>query len=313
MRVAVTGASGFIGRRLLHVLTNAGHEVRALVRRRPPEDAPRTVAWVTGDLADASALTTLLNDVDAVVHGAGSVKALRADGFAAANVIGTATFAEMAAAQARPPRFVHLSSLAARAPHLSAYAASKAAGEAAVLRLIDRLPAVVLRPPAVYGPGDREALRVLQMAARGVLLVPGVPGARLSLAHVDDVANAIVAALAPAVPAGPLEFDDGRPGGYTWPDIAAAAALALGRPVRVLPVPPPALRLAGMFASAISRVTGRPSVLSADKVGEALNPDWVAAGPQLPGYTPGWSLAEGFRNTAEWAASQGLLRLFQRS
>jgi nucleoside-diphosphate-sugar epimerase len=308
--VAVTGATGFIGRRLLHGLAAAGYGIRALVRGTPPSDAPAGVAWIRGDLADSTALSALLAGADAVIHGAGAVKALDRDAFMAANAVGTARLADLAAAQTASPRFVHVSSFAARAPHLSAYAASKAAGEKAVLAHGLRLPAVVLRPPAVYGPGDREALRVLRMAARGVLLVPDVPGARLSLVHVDDAVAAVLAALVlPALPAGPVEFDDHAAEGYSWVEIAAAAAAALRRPVRTVAVPAAALHLAGAVAGGFARLRGRASVLSRDKVGEILHPDWVARTPRLPGYQPRWPLRPGFENTAEWAASRGLLRL----
>ena len=188
-----------------------------------------------------------------------------------------------------------------------------AAGERTVLALRNRMPVVVLRPPAVYGPGDREALRVLQMAARGFILVPAVAGARLSLVHVDDAATAVLTALTlPDLPDRPIEFDDHADRGYGWDQIAAAAAAALGRPVRTIALPHIALYASGAVGTLVSRLTRRPSVLSWDKVGEVLHPDWVAASQRLPGYLPRWSLPEGFKNTAEWADSQGLLRL-QRS
>ena len=311
--VAVTGASGFIGRRLVVALREAGYDVRALVRTAPPADAPRDIAWVKGDLADRDALTQLVAGVDAVVHGAGAVKALSRAAFDAVNVTGTATLADIAAARTTPPRFVHLSSFAARAPHLSAYAASKAAGEEAVIELAHRLPVSVLRPPAVYGPGDREALKVLQMASRGFIAVPPDRAARLSLVHVDDAADAVLAALkAPPNPI-PVEFDDGKSGGHDWSEIAAAASRALRRPVRLLPIPALCLYGAGALATAAARLTRSPTVLSWDKIGEILHPDWVTATPPPGGYTPRWHLAPGFENTAEWAASRGLLRLLPRS
>lgn len=306
--VAVTGASGFIGRRLLSVLTERGFAVRALVRGAPG-NVPG-VEWVRGDLGDRAALAKLIDGADAIVHGAGAVKALNAEGFNTVNAIGTATLADVALARTTPPRFIHVSSFAAREPHLSAYAMSKAAGEQTAWAQRHRMPVVVLRPPAVYGPGDREALRVLQMAARGVILVPAVQGARLSLVHVDDAARAVLAALdLDALPDHPVEFDDHAARGYGWDEVAYAAATALGRPVRTVSVPRAALYASGAVGTLIARLTGRASVLSWDKVGEVLHPDWVAATPRLAGYTPRWTLAEGFKNTAEWADSQGLLRL----
>ena len=312
--VAVTGASGFIGGHLLRALIGAGFDVRALARRLPPPGSTSPITWIQGDLDDAVALGRLLDRADLVIHGAGAIKALSRADFFAVNGEGTERLAKLAAAQATPPRFIHLSSLAARAPHLSGYAASKAAGEAAVLRLCGKLPVAILRPPAVYGPGDAESLRIFQMAARGWLAVPAVDGARLSLAHVDDVVAAVLAtARLQSFPDQPVEFDDGASHGHSWPEIAQAASDALGRPVRSFRIPPAILYAAGAAASLGALVSRRPSVLSWDKVGEVLHPDWVAAGPRLPGYQPRWTLREGFQNAAEWAASRGLLRLLRRS
>ena len=151
------------------------------------------------------------------------------------------------------------------------------------------------------------------MASRGFIAVPPDRAARLSLVHVDDAAGAVLAALkAPPSPT-PVEFDDGTPGGHGWSEIAVAAGRALRRPVRLLPIPAFLLYGTGALATAATRITRRPTVLSWDKVGEILHPDWVAATPPPGGYVPRWLLAPGFENTAEWAASRGLLRLLPRS
>ena len=310
----MTGATGFIGRRLVQVLASSGCEVRALVRRMPPPDAPAGIAWVQGDLMNRDALATLLRGASAVVHLAGAIKALSRAAFMSANAEGTANVLEIAATQSNPPRFVHISSLAARAPHLSPYAASKAAAEEIAVRAAPQLPVTILRPPAVYGPSDSETLRIFRMAARGLMPVPAVPGARLSLVHVDDAAAAILATLRLSEPAAEaLEFDDGAADGHSWDAIAATAGEALGRPVRTVSVPPKALYLYGFITNLASQATRRPNVLSHHKVRELLHPDWVVRSPQPPDYQPRWDLLTGFRDTARWATSQGLVRIFQGS
>lgn len=309
--VAVTGATGFIGRRVVRALTENGYVVRALVRRSPAReeaDATDTVSWVLGSLTDEKALNDLVVGTTAVVHIAGAIKAVDREGFLAVNGGGTKRLAEIAARQSRPPRFIYLSSIAAREPRLSAYAASKRVGEQAVRALQPVLPAVILRPPAVYGPGDMETLRIFQMAAKGFLVAPMVPAARTSLVHVDDVAGAVMSALTmPDLPDSPVEFDDGKPGAYGWGEIAAAAGAALGTRPRVVPVPAAVLYMAGGVASAVTYLTRRPSVLSWGKVPELLHPDWVAVGGSFPGYKPLWNLERGFKDTVSWYASRGLL------
>ena len=309
--VAVTGATGFIGRRIVRALVEAGCNVRALARRLPAgeqADANDAVSWVLGSLTDRTTLGALVKDAIAVVHCAGATKAASREAFFAVNGAATRLLAEIAAAQSQPPRFVYLSSLAAREPRLSAYAASKRAGEQGLRAFQPDLPAIILRPPAVYGPGDLETLKIFQMAVRGFVLAPMVDGARMSLVHVDDVAGAVMAALdLDQLPDSPIEFDDGTSGGHTWPEIAAAAGTALRTTPRVVPVPAPALYLAGAAASLSSYLTRRPTVMSWGKVPEILHADWVCTKGSFPGYKPLWNIEKGFKDAVTWYSSQGLL------
>ncbi|MCC6912967.1 MAG: SDR family NAD(P)-dependent oxidoreductase [Rhodospirillaceae bacterium] len=308
--VAVTGATGFIGRHVVRALIEEGYTVRALARRlpKPEQFEDDSISWVLGSLGDDAALKSLVKDAVAVVHGAGAIRATSRDAFFAVNADATRRLAEIAAAEPAPPRFVHLSSLAAREPRLSPYAASKRAGEQALRGLKDKLPTVVLRPPAVYGPGDLETLRIFQMAARGFVLRPMVDRARTSLVHGADVAGAVIAALAvEAPPSQPVEFDDGRVGGYTWEEIAQAAGSALRTTPRLIAVPAPVLYAAGAVASLTSSLIGRASVLSWSKIPELLHPDWAAEPTELPGYNPEWNIDLGFKDAVSWYASRGLL------
>ncbi|MEO6581494.1 MAG: NAD(P)H-binding protein, partial [Sphingomicrobium sp.] len=153
LKLAITGGTGFVGSRLVEAATAAGHGVRALTRR--PQDARPALQWVSGSLADPNALEELVDGADAVIHVAGVINARDAAGFEAGNVAGTlATLAAATADGVR--RFVHVSSLAAREPRLSLYGASKAKSETLVER--SGLDWAIVRPPAVYGPGDKETL-----------------------------------------------------------------------------------------------------------------------------------------------------------
>ncbi len=130
-----------------------------------------------------------------------------------------------------------LSSLAAREPNLSWYAASKRAGEALLAQRPD-LDWVILRPPAVYGPGDREMLPVFQAMARGIAPVPGAATARISLIHVTDLVTAVIACLASGAARGQtLTLCDGKADGYDWRDMADLVAAVWGRKVRLWQVP----------------------------------------------------------------------------
>ena len=233
----------------------------------------------------------------------------RSNAFLEVNGGGTRRLAEAMASRSHPPRLIHLSSIAAREPLLSSYAASKRAGEVALKPFVAILKPVILRPPAVYGPGDGETLRIFSMAERGFFPVPWGRTQRISMVHIDDVGRAVLAALQLAPPSGIVihEFDDAS-GGYTLAEIAQAAGRALGTKPRLVPVPVPALYGVGVLGSIVARLTGRPTLINWGKVSEILHPDWVASGPPIAGYIPGWDIDKGFENAVNWYRSRGMLK-----
>ena len=256
MTLAITGATGFVGRRVLGL---AQTPVRALTRRpQPPQSG---VTWVAGDLADPAALARLCDGADAVIHIAGIVSAPTRATFNAGNVAGTATM--LAAAGTR--RFVHVSSLAAREPQLSMYGASKAEAETMVTQ--SGADWVIICPPGVYGPADAEMRDIYKLAARGLYIAP--PG-RISLLHVDDLARALLMLAGSGPSRTTLEIDDGATNGHSHAEFAAAIAAGLGRRVRVIPLPLSMLALAARL--------GISPKLTRDRARYIAHPDWVARG-----------------------------------
>lgn len=291
--LAITGATGFVGRR---VLALANRPVRALTRR-PQPPAPG-VEWVIGDLHDTEALASLCDGAAAVLHIAGVVNA-DAAGFHAGNVTGTAN---VLAAAASVPRFVHVSSLAAREPGLSLYGASKAAGDALVMAREGKW--VIVRPPGVYGPGDAEMRDLFAAAKRGLGVAPGSRDARISLIHVDDLARALLALAGGGPSREILEIDDGAGarGGYGHAEYAHAIGAAVGCRVRVLPVPGGLLR-----TLAASRLIAK---LTPDRARYLVHSDWVARGGngRLAGlWQPQISLPEGLADTVRDYRARGWL------
>ncbi len=310
--IALTGASGFIGGHALRALLSAGWRVRALARDparvRLPAGAPKAPEIVPGSLEDDAALARLLEGAEAVVHLAGLVKAVRPEDFSAVNAQGTARLTQ-AAARAGARRFVHVSSLAARAPHLSPYAASKRRSEELAREHAGEMRLAILRPPAVYGPGDEATLGLVDQLSRRHAFLPGRAEGRVSLIHVRDLAAAI-AALAGADAGGVLEIDDGKAGGYGLTELGELAGKALGRPVRVHLAPEALVRLAGTGADALSRLTGRAFMLSRAKVRELYHPDWRARSPKVEekvDWTARLGFAEGFLETLRWYCAHGRL------
>ncbi|HMR32515.1 MAG TPA: NAD-dependent epimerase/dehydratase family protein [Geminicoccaceae bacterium] len=306
MIVAVTGGTGFVGRHLIGALAGeAGVSVRALSRRPAPDIEAAGAAVVRGGLEDEAALSRLTDGARAVVHCAGIVSAPRPADYERANAGGTAAVLRAADPAAR---FVHVSSLAAREPGLSAYAASKRRGEQLVAEA-GRTDAVVVRPPAVYGPGDRATLPIFQQLRRGLLIAPARRAARFSLIFVADLARLLARlALGAFRSDRPVEPDDGRAGGYGWEDLAAIAGKASGRRIRTLYLPTRLLWPVALGAEAWSRIVDRPPPLSRDKLRELGHSDWVC-GP-LPaglGWRPSTGFAEGHAETAAWYERAGWL------
>ena len=261
------------------------------------------VTWIEGDLADGAALAKLVADCESVIHVAGVLNAPDAAGFEAGNVAGTAAVLAASTA-AGVKRFVHVSSLAAREPDLSLYGRSKARAEEVVRA--GTLPFAIVRPPAVFGPGDRETLDLFRMASKGVVLLP--PTGSLSLIHVDDLARLLAALADPASPAGmTIEADDGTRGGFTHPEFAALLGEAVGRKVIPLATPQPLLRV----GAALDRFFRRGGAkLTPDRVAYFCHPDWVvdpALAPPPDLWQPAIPTPTGLRGTANWYRAQGWL------
>jgi nucleoside-diphosphate-sugar epimerase len=301
LKLAVTGATGFVGGHLLGRALEAGHRVKALTRR--PQPLRDGIDWIDGALDRPDSLGRLVAGADAVIHVAGVLNARDAAGFEAGNVTGTA--AMLAAAEmAGVGRFVHVSSLAAREPQLSMYGASKARSET----LVEAFPVsfAIVRPPAVYGPGDRETLELFRMAARGLVLLP--PKGRLSVIHADDLARLLLALADPGCANGLLiEPDDGRDGGWSHEEFGQALGRAVGRRVMTLSMPQSILMLGARIDGLWRRDKAK---LTPDRAAYFCHPDWTvepSRGAPDTLWKPRIETETGLADTARWYREAGWL------
>lgn len=298
--VAITGATGFVGQALIDHALEQGVEVRALARR---DQAPREgVTWIKGDLSNVRALARLMRGAEAVIHVAGVVNAPDPAGFEEGNVTGTLTVIE-AARKAGVPRFVFVSSLSAREPGLSAYGASKAKAEKLVKA--SGLDWTIVRPPAIYGPRDRELFELFRLARWGVLPVPPRQG-RASLLHVGDLGRLLLALVRPARNTAHKVFepDDGKPGGWSNYELARAIGWAVGRRPLVVHL---SQRLLNGVAWLDARLRKDKARLTPDRVGYMCHPDWVVrerARPPLRLWQARIETRQGLEMTARWYREQ---------
>ncbi|MDB5706177.1 MAG: epimerase [Sphingomonas bacterium] len=298
--LAITGGTGFVGRKLIELAVQAGHEVRALARR-PQPDLPR-VTWVSGALDASMALSTLVRGADAVIHVAGIVNALDRAGFAAGNIAGTQAIVD-ATTDAGVRRFLHVSSLAAREPALSDYGWSKAGAEHVVAS--SSLDWTMVRPPAIYGPGDMDMRDMFRMARFGLALLP--PPGRMSVIEVGDLARLLLALVDKDPGRVILEADDGVEGGWSHHDFARAIGAAVGQRVLPLALPRALLSLA---AKGDRLLRGDKARLTADRVDYFCHPDWTidpAHRPDPALWRPRVATPQGLADTAAWYRANGLL------
>jgi nucleoside-diphosphate-sugar epimerase len=318
----VTGATGFIGRRLVAALGRAGEPTRCFVRPGSRDDELRAlgVDIVVGDLRDADACRGAVRGVDAVIHLAGlGLARLHED--PAFNVEGTRALVHAVAEGARmlrsgaPPRFVFLSSIKAGLPAdgratSDPYAASKRAAEGVVLDAAPPLAATIVRAPLVYGPGDRNLLPVFRAAAAGLLpnlRGPGVPS--FHALFVDDLVRSLLAAARTAPPGGRIVYV-GVERTYSWPEVVRGLYEVQGRRPPRISLRPAVMRVVLQGTRRVLMAVGHGRLLPKERIDDLLDARWVVPPrgiQEIDGGAPTTSLANGMRATWEAYASAGQL------
>ena len=286
--VAITGATGFIGNVLIRKLLQDGWTVRALTRLSRSSDS-RYLQWITGDLDNLGSLDQLVSDAGYVIHCAATVRGSSFQEFAHINIQGTKNLLCAISEQKENPRFLLISSLAARQPELSWYARSKYLSEQQLYLCSNKLQWTVFRPTAVYGPGDRELKPLFQAMYRGLLPVIGRIHNRFGLIHVYDLVAAIQMWLASDKPApGIFELDDGTPGGYSYQSLANLAQQVWKRPVHCVAIPHLLIRSIALSNLLFARLFHYSPMLTPGKVNELEHSDWICDNTLLAGALPAW-------------------------
>jgi nucleoside-diphosphate-sugar epimerase len=304
--IAITGATGFVGAAVARRLTAAGHRIQALIRPASThkKSADITAKWIEGDLDAGQSLHRLVDGVDVVIHCAGAVRGATQEQFNRVNADGLAHLIRAMVDQNPRPRLLSMSSLAAREPHLSPYAASKRQGERIIAEQGQQLSWTIYRPSAVYGPGDREILPVLKWMTRGIAPVLGSGNGRFSLIYVKDLAEAVVKWLDHGgCQSGTYELHDGHPGGYSWHDVIDMVKHHHSKALVCLKIPLALVKLVAAVNLLAARTIGYAPMLTPGKVCELSHPDWVCDNTALNSAT-GWSpqilLPEGLKRTLNW-------------
>lgn len=326
MKALVTGGTGFIGSALVERLLEAGTQVRCLVRPSSNRQwlANLPVEFVSGEFSHPGALATAVAGADCVFHVAGVTRAPRRAGYFEGNYLTTLKLLQ-ACEESGPQRqkLVFVSSLAAAGPSgptgilteeaeprpVSAYGESKLMAEKAVLAFGRHRPAVIIRPPPVYGPRDRDTHILFKSIQRGFYLMPGGGTQKVSLVHVQDLTAGILLAARSDRANGRIYYISGE-GCYDWKTIGELLAQVLGRRPLTICVPLGLMQLASFCFAVACRVKGKPTLLNPDKMREVRQANWLCSHQRAQeelGFRPAIGLREGLAATAAWYKEFGWL------
>lgn len=317
----VTGGGGFVGAALVRALCRRGDAVRALVRRAGPPPDAGAVTRVAGDLRDPASYRDALDGVDVVFH-CGALLAPVPDAALADEVNHRATL-RLAdeAARAGVPVLVFVSSIAAvgfdpraglvkpdaRCAPTTPYGRSKRDAEAGLLRRDAGMRIAVVRPPTVYGPGERRNFLALARAvATGTMVVPGRGDNRMSFCHVDNLVDGLTWAAEEPRARGVLHVSDATP--VTLREAVGEIGRALGRPPLPLPLPMPVAWVAAVTCELAFGAAGRPAPLGRARL-STITADCaldVSATSAL-GFDPRVPFARGVEQTIDDYRDHGLL------
>ncbi len=327
MKALVTGATGFIGSHLVEALLSRGYSVRCLVRASSnlrwleslpgsgSADAPSlgspSVELFRGDCEEIESLKEAVKGCEYVFHVAGVTKARQNDEFFSVNAGGTENLIHTILNNGvELKRFVLLSSLAAVGPSLngtpvneeteprpvSFYGKSKLEAEMIVAKVKDRIPTTIIRPPAVYGPRDRDLYLFFKLIKSG--FYPYWGRAYYSLIYIDDLINGIILSAESEGAVGKVFFISDMEV-HTNEEIAAEIARIFEKQPARVRVPKGMMTLFGLVGERLFP----GGIINRDKVRELRHACWVCDSTLVNrelGYNPSVRLREGVRWTADW-------------
>lgn len=320
----ITGASGFIGSSLIKLLNQKGYKPYALLRKTSQLDLLDGADYlpVYGDVTSDDVMLQLPVTVNIIVHCAGAIKAIRQDKFITDNALGTLNILRGAQKHlTNLKRVILLSSQAAAGPSqlhefkcetamchpVSQYGISKARMEEDVLKRFADMPLVIVRPPTVYGPGDRESLAFFKMVKSGFVPCVNKNRMMMSFIYIDDLLEGLYR-LATAAHVPDQLYHMTSQDEVMLADFLKMIANHMQKRYVTLNIPKCLVSVAANISLIISRLTKKPSMLNPDKVNEMNELRWVISGERLRqlffDMTP-TPLDAGVKQSLQWYRQRG--------
>jgi len=326
VKALVTGATGFIGSHLVDLLLQKNYSVRCLIRKSSNTQwlDGTSAEYVYGDLFNTDALREAVNGVHYVYHAAGLTKAKTKEEYYLGNVTGTKNVLD-AVVTCNPSitRFIHISSQAAvgpseskrpiteeTAPHpLTTYGKSKWMAEEECLKVAHSIPITIVRPPAVYGPRDKDILEFFKTMNKGLQPVVGFEEKYVSLIHVSDLVRGFVMAAEHANTVGQTYFITSKDV-YGWKEIGEITRKVMNRRVLRLRIPEFGVFIVAAFAEFFSAFSLQPALINFEKARDMVQDYWTCDASKAKrdfGFEQEISLEEGIRMTVQWYKAEGWL------
>lgn len=318
-KALVTGGNGFVGSHLVEALLKKGYEVVCLVRNKSDLRflSGLQVEYRYGDITDKNSLIEAAKGIDFVFHVAGITRAKNRAEYFGVNASGTRNLVQ-ACFETNPDvkRFIYVSSQTAAGPSkdlhpidenakcepINDYGKSKLEGEKEVLNFKDKLPVTIIRPPAVYGPRDKDTLYFFQLINKGIILAFGLKESYLSLIYVKDLARGLILAAESQKSSGQIYFlTDGKT--YAWSEAFGVIRDALGVKAIRLRVPKSLLVTSAFFSEAFTRLLGKTPLLHLGRAKDLCQRFWICDTSKAKadlGFLPGYDLKIGAVKTASW-------------
>jgi nucleoside-diphosphate-sugar epimerase len=326
MKALVTGASGFIGSHLVELLLQKNYSVRCLLRRTS------SMSWLKGlpieimygDVFEEAGLADAVRDVDVIYHSAGLTKAKTKEEYFRANAGGTRKLLE-AARRFAPGlrRFVLISSQTAAGPSssktpitenvpshpITTYGRSKQKAEEICLEFASHFPVTITRPPAVYGPRDKDIFEFFKTMSKGLQPVVGFGEKYISLIHVTDLVRGIVMAGESERSAGETYFISSKDV-YGWKQIGGITRRVLGRGALTLRIPEAGVYVIAAFAEFFGLFSPKPVLINFEKARDMVQDYWTCDASKARrdfGFEQEISLESGIQQTVAWYKEKGWL------